>query len=224
MLQLDIDFQQGDFHLRARFSVERGVTALFGASGAGKTTTLDLIAGLRRLRSGSIVANGRTLADTARGIFVPSHARHIGYVFQEPRLFPHLSVRGNLRYGMRSGEQRGALATFDEMVALLGIGHLLSRRPAGLSGGEARRVAIGRALLAAPSLLLLDEPLTSLDDERRAELLPFIESMRDTLHVPMVFVSHRDDEVRRLADTVIRLQDGQIQQSGPPSVVLDSLT
>ena len=125
---------------------------------------------------------------------------------------------------MRSGEQRGALATFDEMVALLGIGHLLSRRPAGLSGGEARRVAIGRALLAAPSLLLLDEPLTSLDDERRAELLPFIESMRDTLHVPMVFVSHRDDEVRRLADTVIRLQDGQIQQSGPPSVVLDSLT
>ncbi|MGB0212399.1 molybdenum ABC transporter ATP-binding protein [Algiphilus sp.] len=220
MLQVEIDQRQGAFRLRAEFAVERGVTALFGPSGAGKTTTLDVIAGLRRLQHGRIVAGGRTLVDTARGIVVPGHQRHIGYVFQEPRLFPHRSVRANLRYGMRRHGQRRAPATFDQMVDLLDLGHLLVRRPAGLSGGEARRVAIGRALLAAPSMLLLDEPLVSLDDARRAELLPFIELLRDRLRIPMVYVSHRVDEVRRLADTVIRMADGRIEQIGPPSEVL----
>ncbi|MCK5770979.1 molybdenum ABC transporter ATP-binding protein [Algiphilus sp.] len=220
MLQVEIDQRQGAFRLRAEFAVEHGVTALFGPSGAGKTTTLDVIAGLRRLQHGRIVAGGRTLVDTARGIVVPGHQRHIGYVFQEPRLFPHRSVRANLRYGMRRHGQRRAPATFDQMVDLLDLGHLLVRRPAGLSGGEARRVAIGRALLAAPSMLLLDEPLVSLDDARRAELLPFIELLRDRLRIPMVYVSHRVDEVRRLADTVIRMAEGRIEQIGPPSEVL----
>jgi molybdate transport system ATP-binding protein len=219
-LDVDIDHARDSFHLAARFVAQPGVTALFGRSGSGKTTLVDIVGGLIRPDRGRVVVDGETLVDTQRGLFMPKHRRRVGYVFQDSRLFPHLSVRRNLLYGrwfaVGSG---GAAGDFASVVELLGIGHLLERRPESLSGGERQRVAIGRALLAQPRVLLMDEPLASLDEQRRAEILPYIERLRD-FGVPVLYVSHSAAEVARLATTVVILAEGRVTAVGP---VLDIL-
>jgi molybdate transport system ATP-binding protein len=219
-LDVDIDHKRGEFRLSARFVSQPGVTALFGRSGSGKTTLVDIVGGLIRPDRGRVVVDGETLVDTERGVFVPKHRRRIGYVFQDSRLFPHLSVRQNLLYGRWFAGSGGAASDFGAVVELLGIGHLLERRPDSLSGGEKQRVAIGRALLAHPRLLLMDEPLASLDEQRRAEIVPYIERLRDHAGVPILYVSHSVAEVARLATTVVALAEGRVTAVGP---VLDIL-
>jgi molybdate transport system ATP-binding protein len=197
-----------------RFEAAGGATALFGPSGSGKTSVVNMIAGLLTPDRGSIALNGTTLFDAAAGIDLPPHRRHIGYVFQEGRLFPHLSVRQNVDYGRRmSGQPRDAEG-FARIVKLLDIGRLLDRRPRLLSGGERQRVAIGRALLMRPRLLLLDEPLASLDSGHKHEILPYLVRLRDEAKVPMVYVSHTALEVRRIATTVVRIEAGRVTASG----------
>lgn len=213
-LEVEIRTRVGAFDLDAAFTSSGRVTALFGRSGAGKTTIVNAIAGLVRPAMGRILLDGQTLLDTARGIDVPVHKRGVGYVFQEGRLFPHLSVRSNLTYGQRHGRGSGKRPALDEVSSLLGIDRLLDRRPADLSGGEKQRVAIGRALLAAPRLLLMDEPLASLDAARKAEILPYIERLRDEMNLPMVYVSHSVEEVTRLADQIVLIADGRVLASG----------
>ena len=200
MLSLDLQLQRGGFQRHVRIEEEARVVAIAGRSGAGKTTVLNAIAGLVRPESGHIRIDDRVLYDSALGIDLPAHRRRIGYVFQDARLFPHLDVRRNLRYG-RHGQAQARFG-FDAVVELLGIGHLLARRTANLSGGEAQRVAIGRALLSQPAILLFDEPLTALDQARREELIPYLQRVRDEVRLPMLYVSHHPDEVRRLADAV----------------------
>ena len=209
-LSVDVRHRFGDFQLDARFTGRAGVTALFGRSGSGKTSLVNVIAGLVRPQHGRIDVDGRVLVDTAAGLFVPRHRRRIGYVFQEARLFPHLGVRGNLLYGCWFAGGPRRRDDFDRVVAMLGVGHLLDRRPAALSGGERQRVAIGRALLSAPQILLMDEPLASLDQARKAEILPYIERLRDEAGVPIVYVSHAIDEGARLAGTVVLLGEGRV--------------
>ena len=209
-LQVDVRHRRGEFELDIRFEAGRGVTALFGPSGAGKTTGLDLIAGLEKPGAGRIALDGEDLVDAATGTWVPSHLRRVGYVFQDSRLFPHLSVRQNLDYGARFVRQQGHAADRGHIVELLGLGKLQDRRPATLSGGEKQRVAIGRALLSAPRLLLLDEPMASLDMARRAEILPYLARVREQAGIPIVHVSHALPEVARLADTVVLLESGRV--------------
>ena len=205
MLEIDIELRRGRFQRHVRIVEDARVLALTGPSGAGKTSVLYAIAGLLRPVSGRIAIDGRVLFDSQRRIDLPTHRRRIGYVFQDARLFPHRSVRANLLYG-RHGRRGGeALFGLDAVVALLGIGHLLDRRPEGLSGGEAQRVSIGRALLSQPAILLFDEPLSSLDRARREELIPWLQRVRDEVKLPMVYVSHTEDDVRRLAHAVHRL-------------------
>ncbi|HSH99648.1 MAG TPA: molybdenum ABC transporter ATP-binding protein [Reyranella sp.] len=220
-LDVDVEAVRGSFRLAARFSTPPGVTALFGRSGSGKSSLVDIMAGLIRPQRGKVVVDGQTLVDTGRGVFVPKHRRRIGYVFQDSRLFPHLSVRQNLLYGRWfSRAEGGAVGDFGSIVELLGIGHLAERKPDSLSGGEKQRVAIGRALLAHPRLLLMDEPLAALDEARRAEILPYIERLRDVAGVPILYVSHSVTEVARLATTVVILSEGKVTAVGP---VLDIL-
>ncbi|MCD9028848.1 ATP-binding cassette domain-containing protein [Luteimonas sp. BDR2-5] len=207
MLAIDIDLQRGKFRRHVRIEAAERVVALTGPSGAGKTSVLNAIAGLATPRAGRIEIDGRVLFDSARGIDLPVHRRRIGYVFQEARLFPHLDVRGNLRYGRHAGAPQGATFEFGQIVELLGIGPLLARRPANLSGGEAQRVAIGRALLSQPALLLLDEPLSALDQARREELIPYLQRVRDGIRLPMLYVSHTPDDVRRIAYAIHTLDD-----------------
>lgn len=207
------------FVLDAAFSSPGGCVALFGPSGSGKTTIARLIAGLERPDRGRIAVGAHVLVDTAAGIWTPVHRRRIGLVFQEGQLLPHLSVRQNLAYGASFAAGEAPAAPFGTIIDLLGIGHLLAARPATLSGGERQRVAIGRALLAAPRLLVMDEPLASLDLERKLEILPFIERLRDELALPIVYVSHAVEEVARLATTVVRLADGRVVAEGPPADV-----
>ncbi len=215
-LDVDVDHVREHFRLTARFSSEPGLTALFGRSGSGKTTLVDIIGGLVRPTRGRIAIDGQVLVDTERGVFVPSHRRRIGYVFQDSRLFPHLSVRKNLLYGRWfTRPDGGAAADLASVVKLLDIEPLLERRPDSLSGGEKQRVAIGRALLAHPRLVLMDEPLASLDEARRAEILPYIERLRDDSGVPIVYVSHSAAEVARLATTVVILTEGKVTAVGP---------
>jgi molybdate transport system ATP-binding protein len=209
VIEVAIDLRRGDFRLDIAFASEAKVTALVGPSGCGKTTTLSVIAGLVRPQKGRVVLDGTVLLDTEQRIFVPPHRRRVGYVFQDGRLFPHLSVRTNLLFGRWFSRRDGGV-DFEEIVELLGIGHLLRRRPAGLSGGEAQRVALGRALLANPRLLLLDEPLASLDEARKDEILPYLERVRDHLAIPMIYVSHSRAEVRRLAEMVIPMGRGAV--------------
>ena len=199
-----------------------GVTALFGRSGCGKTTTIQMLAGLLRPDAGHIRIDDTVLFDAARGIDVPAEERGVGYVFQDTRLFPHLSVRDNLRYGERRARRRARHLKFDDVVELLGLAALLTRRPAGLSGGERQRVAIGRALLAQPRLLLLDEPLAALDGARRAELLPYLEGLRDHFSLPMVYVSHQFEEVLRLAADVVVMENGHVAAQGDVVAVSQS--
>jgi molybdate transport system ATP-binding protein len=209
MLEVDLGLRLGGFALHAAFTAPLpGVTALFGPSGCGKTTVINLLAGLLRPDEGRIVLDGDVLSDATR--FVPPERRRLGYVFQDGRLFPHLTVAGNLRYGARRNRQHGdgVTADLDMVVGLLGLGGLMDRRPHRLSGGERQRVALGRALLARPRLLLLDEPLASLDAARREEVLPYLERLRDQLRVPMVLVSHQFDEVVRLATHVVLMENG----------------
>jgi molybdate transport system ATP-binding protein len=223
-LEVDIRHRRGDFALEAAFAVdEPGVTALFGPSGAGKTTLVHAVAGLLRPDAGRIRVDGETVVDTAARRFVPARARAIGYVFQDGRLFPHLTVRDNLLFGARRARRRPARIDFDAVVALLALGPLLQRRPNGLSGGERQRVALGRALLARPRLLLLDEPLSALDAELKDEILPFLAAVRDEARIPMVYVSHALDEVTRLADTLVLVERGGVRAAGPLADMLARL-
>ena len=222
-LEVALSHNTGGFRLEAEFSAEQGITALFGRSGAGKSTLVNLLAGLERPDRGRIVAGGRVLFCSETGINLAPEDRRLGYVFQDARLFPHLSVGGNLLYGFRLRRPAERLHGIDEVVRLLDLGGLLGRRPPTLSGGERQRVAIGRALLAQPELLLMDEPLASLDAPRKGEILPFIERVRDDIHVPVVYVSHAMDEVIRLADTLVVLSDGKTIASGPLEDILSRL-
>ena len=190
-----------------------GVTALFGHSGSGKTTLLRCVAGLERASAGRIEVNGELWQDSAAGIFVPTFQRTLGYVFQEASLFPHLSVRRNLEYGMRRAEVNKV--SWEQAVELLGIAHLLDRMPGRLSGGERQRVGVVRALLTSPRLLLLDEPLAALDLKRKSEILPYFERLHDELDIPVLYVSHSPDEVARLADHVVLLDQGRAIAHGP---------
>lgn len=199
---VDVTRRLGDAQVGATFVAEEGLTVLFGPSGVGKTSTLNMIAGLLRPDWGHVRVDGETLFDSAARIDLPAARRRIGYVFQEPRLFPHLRVGANLRYGRHRGE--GGIHE-DELIAALDIAHLLDRWPRTLSGGEARRVAIGRALLANPRFLLLDEPLSSLDHSRRDEIMRAIEFIRDRLKLPILMVTHDPDEAARLATRIVRL-------------------
>ncbi len=215
MIEIAIEKRLGAFTLDARFAApDSGITTLFGRSGAGKTSLVNALAGLVRPDRGRILVAGEALFDSERGIDLPPERRRLGYVFQEGRLFPHYSVRGNLLYGRKRAAAEAA-PRFEAVVALLGIGDLLERRPADLSGGEKQRVAIGRALLASPRLLLMDEPLASLDAARKAEILPFIERLRDELKLPIFYVSHEMDEIIRLADLLVLLDGGKIAAVGP---------
>jgi molybdate transport system ATP-binding protein len=213
-LSVAIEHQVGRFRLDASFQCSEGVTALFGQSGAGKSTLVNAIAGLVRPDKGRITLNGETLFDGEEAIHVPARKRRFGYVFQEGRLFPHLTVRKNLTYSRLFGIGEATPAEFDHIVELLGLGDLLERRPAQLSGGEKQRVAIGRALLARPRMLLLDEPLASLDAQRRHEIMQYIELMRDEVRIPIVYVSHSVEEVVRLAATVVLMSSGRVMAVG----------
>jgi molybdate transport system ATP-binding protein len=220
MIEVDITIRVGDFDLAAAFEARAGsVTALFGRSGSGKSTIIDCVSGLRRPDRGRIVVEGETLF-AAGATNVPPERRRLGYVFQDARLFPHLSVETNLRYGERRARTDRRIAAFDDVVALLGIGHLLKRRPGTLSGGERQRVAIGRALLSQPRALLMDEPLAALDRERKSEVLPYIERLRDRFGLPILYVSHAVEEVVRLAQTVVRIEHGRITGVGPVEEML----
>lgn len=219
MLRVDVTKQLGEFRLTASFVSEGRVTGLFGASGAGKTSLINMIAGLLRPDRGIIAIDDETLDDTAARIHVPPHRRRIGYVFQEARLFPHLDVRHNLDYGRRMNRLPDDPAARTRITEMLDIGHLLDRRPGKLSGGERQRVALGRALLSKPRLLLLDEPLGSLDEGRRAEILPYLIRLRDEANVPMVYVSHDAAEMRQLATQIVLLRGGQVTALGGVKVL-----
>ncbi|MCJ1887339.1 molybdenum ABC transporter ATP-binding protein [Pseudomonas sp. LA21] len=193
----------------------RGVTALFGHSGSGKTTCLRCVAGLERAPLGRLVVNGEVWQDSATGLFLPPHQRALGYVFQDANLFEHLSVRRNLTYGMKRVPRDQHRVALEQATELLGIGHLLERMPANLSGGERQRVGMARALLTSPRLLLMDEPLAALDLKRKAEILPYLERLHDELDIPILYVSHSPDEVARLADHLVLLDQGKAIASGP---------
>lgn len=205
--QMDLGGFQLDAVLRAP---AQGVTALTGPSGSGKTTLINIIAGLLRPTQGRVAVAGQALFDSDQGINLPPQRRRVGYVFQEARLFPHLTVRGNLAYGMPRGARRGQSAELAATAELLGLEALLQRRPARLSGGEKQRVAMGRALLAQPRLLLLDEPLASLDSGRKQELIPYIARLSAERDLPIIYVSHAADEISRLASYVVLMQDGKV--------------
>jgi molybdate transport system ATP-binding protein len=222
-LQVDIRRRLGAFSLDATFETSGRLTALFGPSGSGKTSLVNLIGGLLRPDEGRIIADGRVLADSAARIFLPKHRRRIGYVFQDARLFPHMTVGQNLRYGRFFTPAAERYGDMGGVVQLLGIGHLLDRRPGLLSGGEKQRVAIGRALLASPRLILMDEPLASLDDRRKSEIMPYIERLRDETKIPIVYVSHSVAEVARLATDIVVLDEGKVAASGPTSEILQRL-
>ena len=219
-LSVRIKHRLEQFELDASFEAPSGVTVLFGRSGSGKTSIINAVAGLIAPDEATISLGETVLTETSTRSFVPPHKRRLGYIFQESRLFPHLTVRRNLLYGrwFASGTERGA--SFDDVVDMLGLERLLDRSPASLSGGERQRVAIGRALLAKPKLILADEPLASLDEARKAEILPYFERLRDEVKIPILYVSHAAAEVARLATTVIALENGRVMQQGPAALVL----
>jgi molybdate transport system ATP-binding protein len=212
-LEVRVKHQLGETLIDVDFQTNSGLTALFGKSGAGKSSITNMIAGLVKPSQGRIVVDGRVLFDSKTGVNVPTHHRRIGYVFQEGLLFPHVTVEQNLNYGRRfnrSGLHAGGI------ISLLGLEALLNRKPTHLSGGEKQRVAIGRALMSNPSLLLMDEPLASLDEARKAEILPYIEILRDDVRIPIIYISHAVEEVMRLAGDVIHIDGGKIIAQGPP--------
>ncbi|MFC0279878.1 molybdenum ABC transporter ATP-binding protein [Falsigemmobacter intermedius] len=215
-LEVDIRHSFGAFHLEAAFSAPAGVTALFGPSGSGKSTIFQAIAGLLQPDAGHIRLAGKALFDRSAGVHIAPRHRRMGCVFQEPRLFPHLSVAQNLRYGAG----RAPAAEAERVCDMLGITHLLSRRPGALSGGEQQRVAIGRALLSQPDFLLMDEPLSALDAARRGEILPWLERLRDEAGLPILYISHSLEEVARLATTLVLMKEGKVTGAGPLGEVL----
>jgi molybdate transport system ATP-binding protein len=219
MLRVDVLKRLGDFSIEASFASEGRVTGLFGASGAGKTSLINMIAGLLRPDRGIIAVDGETLDDTNARAHVPVHRRRIGYVFQDARLFPHLDVRQNLDYGRRMNRLAEDPAQHRRVTDLLDIGNLLDRRPGKLSGGERQRVALGRALLSQPRLLLLDEPLGSLDEERKEEILPYLVRLRDEARIPMIYVSHDAAELRQLATQIVMLRHGRVAAFGGVNVL-----
>lgn len=219
---LEVRLQQAfdGFSLDIAFDAPPGVTALFGRSGAGKTTIVNAVAGLMRPQGGRIVLDGQVLFDADQRICVPPHRRRIGYVFQDARLFPHLSVRRNLTYGRRFAPTLDGAPAFERIVTLLGLEHLLDRRPGALSGGEKQRVALGRAILSNPRMLLMDEPLAALDEARKTEILTYLERLRDEVGLPILYVSHAMAEVARLATTVVLVDQGRVRLAGPADRVL----
>jgi len=219
MLRVDVSKRLGEFTIEASFASEGRVTGLFGASGAGKTSLINMIAGLLRPDRGVISIDGETLDDTSARSHVAVYRRRIGYVFQDARLFPHLDVRENLDYGRRMNRLTEDAALWRRVAELLDIGDLLDRRPGKLSGGERQRVALGRALLSQPRLLLLDEPLGSLDDERKEEILPYLIRLRDEAGIPMVYVSHDPSEMRKLATQVAIIRHGRVTAFGGAEVL-----
>ena len=224
MLNVDVTHKMDAFSLDARFTCNSGeVTALFGPSGAGKTSLINMIAGLSRPQRGHITIDGAVLCDTEQNIHLPPHRRQAGYVFQESRLFPHYTVAGNLTYGQKRKGDAPPLVGFDDVVSVLNLGGLLKRRPANLSGGERQRVAIGRALLSNPRFLLMDEPLASLDLARKAEIMPLIEQIRSLCRIPILYVSHAVDEILRLADRMVLVEQGSISATGTVEEVFSRL-
>lgn len=223
MLRCELNGRLGSFELDATFTSGPGITVLFGRSGAGKTSIVNMIAGLSKPSRGRVELDGRVLLDTERNINLPAHKRHIGYVFQEHRLFPHLNVRQNLVYSHWFRRASNDKSSVTQITSLLGLGHLLDRSTSALSGGERQRVALGRALLSRPSLLLMDEPLASLDAHHKAEILPYIERLRDEAGIPIVYVSHSLEEVSRLATTLVLLSNGRVVASGSPGELLSRL-
>ncbi len=215
MLDISLRKSQGDFLVDVSFVTDgKGITALFGRSGAGKTSVINMVAGLIHPDQGRVIVNGRTYFDSQKGLDIPPEKRRFGYIFQDGRLFPHLSVKSNLTYGMNLVPSSERYVEFDQVVSLLGISHLLARRPSKLSGGEKQRVAIGRALLTSPHLLLMDEPLASLDDERKSEVLPFIAQLPKEFSVPILYVSHSVEEILNLADNVVIVSAGRAEAVG----------
>jgi len=214
MLAVQLDKELGEFAVKASFASESGATVLFGPSGAGKTSVINMIAGLLTPDHGRLELDGEVLFDEKARINVPAARRHIGYVFQEGRLFPHLSVKRNLDYGRWMSGEAYDPTEFRHVIELLDIGHLLDRRPGKLSGGERQRVAVGRALLMRPRLLLMDEPLASLDAGRKSDILPYLERLRDEARVPLIYVSHNAAEVRRIATRVVLLEAGTVVATG----------
>jgi len=223
MIQVDVHHRLGSFDLKAEFASDGRVTALFGRSGSGKTSLVNIIGGLICPNHAHISLDGKVIVDTDQRLFVPKHRRRVGYVFQEGRLFPHLTVRQNLLYGWWFTAATKRRDHFAQIVELLGIGHLLDRRPRSLSGGEKQRVAIGRALLATPRLLLMDEPLASLDEARKAEILPYLERLYDETKVPIIYVSHSVPEVARLASTIVVMAGGHVVATGPTADIMARL-
>jgi molybdate transport system ATP-binding protein len=224
VLAVNVEKQLGTFKVDVRFEAVGGATALFGPSGSGKTSVVNMIAGLLKPDRGAIALDDTVLFDADRNIDVPPYKRRIGYVFQEGRLFPHLSVRQNLDYGRRMNRQPRDDKEFDRIAALLDIGQLLDRRPSMLSGGEHQRIAVGRALLMQPRLLLLDEPLASLDAGHKREILPYLVRLRDEAKVPIVYVSHTPAEVRRIATDVVLLDGGKVVATGGLDLLKDADT
>jgi molybdate transport system ATP-binding protein len=218
MLSVDVEKQFADFAIAARFEAADGVTALFGPSGSGKTSIINMVAGLVTPDRGRVSSNGTLLFDSA-GVNIPPHRRGIGYVFQDGRLFPHMTVRQNLDYGRRMRRLPDDAAAQARIVDMLDIARLLDRRPAHLSGGERQRIAIGRALLMSPQLLLLDEPLASLDAARKREIFPYLLRLRDETAVPMIYVSHHAAEVKRIATTIVRIENGHVTGVGGPELL-----
>ena len=220
-MKVDITRKQGDFLVNTNFSgAESGVTALYGPSGAGKTSVINMVAGLITPDRGHISVKDLCLFDSKKNINLPAAQRRIGYVFQDGRLFPHLSVQGNLLYGLRLTPESRRFVSLDSVVDLLGIGHLMDRRPSKLSGGEKQRAAIGRALLTSPAMLLMDEPLASLDPQRKSEVLPFIMRLSREYKIPILYVSHLIDEILNLADHLVMMDMGGVVASGDPEDLL----
>ena len=209
MLSVDVEKRLGEFSITAKFEATGSVTALFGPSGSGKTSIINMVAGLVTPDRGRIACNGMLLFNSAEAVNLPAHRRGIGYVFQDGRLFPHMTVRQNLDYGRRMRRLPHDAAAQARIVDMLDIARLLDRRPAHLSGGERQRIAIGRALLMCPQLLLLDEPLASLDAARKREIFPYLLRLRDEA-VPMIYVSHHAAEVKRIATTIVRIENGRV--------------
>jgi molybdate transport system ATP-binding protein len=214
MLSVEVEKTLGEFRISVRFAGESGATGLFGPSGSGKTSIINMIAGLMTPDRGRITLGDLVLFDSVAGIDMKVAQRRVGYVFQEGRLFPHMSIRSNLDYGRWMSGLAVDASAFARVVELLDIGHLLARRPGKLSGGERQRVAVGRALLMQPRLLLLDEPLASLDAGRKGEILPYLERLRDEAEVPMIYVSHDAAEMKRIATRIVRIEDGKVAAQG----------
>jgi molybdate transport system ATP-binding protein len=222
MIQIDVEARLGEFELRAKFETSGAITALFGPSGSGKTSLVRIIAGLQTPCDGLIRIAGKTLFDKEAGINLAPRQRRVGYVFQDANLFPHFSVKQNLAYSHWAGGRKSEIG-IDTVCQVLGIGHLLERRPVALSGGERQRVAIGRAILSDPAVLLLDEPLSALDMKLKFEILPFLEEVRDRFKIPMIYISHSVDEVTRLADYLVVMDEGKLSACGPIEEVLGGL-